>query len=133
MLKTMKTNYSKIIMLAAVAFLMAAGYYVTRKRAYIREATSLPYYPVELEQIDDGVYYGKTYTSFLRLQLDVTIEDHKIKNIDVIEAKGIDGDVARPIIQKMIEANDVVVPAVKGAELGSLVYISCVSTALAQK
>ena len=43
---------------------------------------------------------------------------------------GIDGEKARPIIQKMIEQNSIVVPAVKGAELGSLVYISCVSTAL---
>lgn len=132
MKKNLKTDFSKILMLVAVIILMAAGYFVTRKRAYVREATSLPYYPVNLEEVADGVYYGKTYTSFLRLQLDVTIENHAIKNIDVIEAKGIDGELARPIIQEMISANDVVVPAIKGAELGSLVYISCVSTALTQ-
>ena len=34
---------------------------------------------------------------------------------------------------KMIEQNEIVVPAIKGAELGSLVYISCVSTALTGK
>ena len=36
-------------------------------------------------------------------------------------------------ILKMIDENKVVVPAIKGAELGSLVYISCVSCALAGK
>ncbi len=132
MKKNLRTDISKILMLAAVIILMAAGYFVTRKRAYIREATSLPYYPVNFEELADGHYHGKTWTSFLRLQLDVTIENHAIKSIDVIEAKGIDGDLARPIIDEMIAANDVVVPAIKGAELGSLVYISCVSTALTQ-
>ena len=31
---------------------------------------------------------------------------------------------------EMIKQNKIVVPAIKGAELGSLVYISCVSSAL---
>lgn len=125
-----KPDYSKILMLAALAFIMISSYFVARKRMQLREASSLPFHNVQLEQIADGSYKGKTYTSFLHLQLEVIIENHKIKEINVIENDGIDGEKARPIIQKMIEQNSIVVPAVKGAELGSLVYISCVSTAL---
>lgn len=131
--KYAKPDYSKFLMFAAIIFIVFCGYIIARKKIQLREAASLPFYKIELEQIADGTYSGKTYTSFLHLQLDVKIENHKITDITVIENDGIDGEKARPIIQKMIEQNSVVVPAIKGAELGSLVYISCVSTALAQK
>ena len=39
----------------------------------------------------------------------------------------------RVIIDEMIAQNKIVVPAIKGAERGSLVYVSCASTALARK
>ena len=126
----MKSNVNKFLTFAAVAVIMLSSYFVARKKMQLREASSLPFHNVQLEQIADGSYKGKTYTSFLHLQLEVIIENHKIKEINVIENDGIDGEKARPIIQKMIEQNSIVVPAVKGAELGSLVYISCVSTAL---
>ena len=131
--KYTKPDYSKFLMIAAIIFIVFCGYLIARKKIQLREAASLPFYKVELEQVADGTYSGKTYTSFLHLQLDVKIENHKIADITVIENDGIDGEKARPIIQKMIEQNSIVVPAIKGAELGSLVYISCVSTALAQK
>ena len=131
--KASKTDYSKYFMFAAIIFIVFCGYRIARKKVLLREAASLPFYKVELEDVSDGTYSGKTYTSFLHLQLDVKIENHKIQEITVIENQGIDGEKARPIINKMIEENSIVVPAVKGAELGSLVYISCVSTALAQK
>lgn len=121
---------SKVLMAVALVCLMAGGYLIARRKMRFREAASLPFYKIELSQINDGTYEGKTYTSFLHLQLNVTVEDHKLKSIDVLENEGIDAETARPIIQKMIEQNAVVVPAVKGAELGSLVYISCVSCAL---
>lgn len=128
-----KPDYSKYLMFAAVIFIVFCGYIIARKKILLREAASLPFYTIQLEQIADGSYKGKTYTSFLHLQLEVIIEEHKIKEINILENDGIDGEKARPIIQKMIEQNSVVVTAVKGAELGSLVYISCVSSALAQK
>ena len=110
-------------MAVALVCLMAGGYLIARRKMRFREAASLPFYKIELSQVNDGMYEGKTYTSFLHLQLKVTVEDHNIKSIDVLENEGIDGETARPIIQKMIEQNSIVVPAIKGAELGSLVYI----------
>ena len=80
--------------------------------------------------VEDGEYEGQTYTSFLHLKLKVTVENHQLKNIEVLENDGLDGETAKPIIEEMIKQNKIVVPAIKGAELGSLVYISCVSTAL---
>ena len=124
------TDYSKILMFVALLCLMGGGYRIARKKARLREASALPFYKIEMSEVADGVYEGQTMTSFLHLKLNVTVEEHKLTKIDVLQNDGIDGETARPIIDKMIEQNAIVVPAVKGAELGSLVYISCVSTAL---
>ena len=129
----MKRNwnaYAKILAVIAVLFLMAGGWILARRRANITEAAKLPFYNVELSEVEDGEYYGKTYTSFLHLQLKVFVQNRTITNIEVIESEGIDSETAKPILQDMIAQNKVVVKAIKGAELGSLVYISCVDGAL---
>ncbi len=120
----------KILAVVAILCLMAGGYLISRRKARVAEAAKLPFYNVQLEELADGDYFGKTYTSFLHLQLKVIIENHKIKDIVVLEAEGLDSETAKPILQEMIAQNSVVVPAIKGAELGSLVYISCVDGAL---
>lgn len=133
MKKNRMNDFSKFLMLAALIILMAGGYIVNRKKLQLREAANLPYYKVELSEIEDGIYTGKAETSFLHLELEIQVENHQIKDIKVLQNDGIDGEKARPIIDEMIAQNKIVVPAIKGAERGSLVYVSCASTALARK
>lgn len=133
MKKNKMNDFSKFLMLAALIILMAGGYIVNRKKLQLREAANLPYYKIELSEIEDGIYTGKVETSFLHLELEINVENHQIKKINVLQNDGIDGEKARPIIDEMIAQNKIVVPAIKGAERGSLVYISCASTALAHK
>lgn len=133
MKKNIMNDLSKFLMLAALIILMAGGYIVNRKKIQLREAANLPYYKVELSEIEDGIYTGKAETSFLHLELEIKVENHQIKEINVLQNDGIDGEKARPIIDEMIAQNKIVVPAIKGAERGSLVYVSCASTALARK
>ena len=133
MKKNRMNDFSKFLMLAALIILMAGGYIVNRKKLQLREAANLPYYKVEISEIEDGIYTGKAETSFLHLELEIKVENHQIKDIKVLQNDGIDGEKARPIINEMIAQNKIVVPAIKGAERGSLVYVSCASTALARK
>ena len=133
MKKNRMNDFSKFLMLAALIILMAGGYIVNRKKLQLREAANLPYYKVELSEIEDGIYTGKAETSFLHLEREIKVENHQIKDIKVLQNDGIDGEKARPIIDEMIAQNKIVVPAIKGAERGSLVYVSCASTALARK
>ena len=98
--KYAKPDYSKFLMFAAIIFIVFCGYIIARKKIQLREAASLPFYKIELEQIADGTYSGKTYTSFLHLQLDVKIENHKITDITVIENDGIDGEKPARLFRK---------------------------------
>ncbi len=131
--KNNKADFSKYLMLIALICLMAGGYIISRKKIQLREAARLPFYKVEISDIKDGKYNGITETSFLHLELEIEIENQKIKEIKVLRNDGLDGEKARPIISEMIAQNKIIVPAIKGTERGSLVYISCASTALAGK
>ena len=121
---------AKLLMYFAVVFVMFCSYLIVRHKNQVLEAKNLPFYNTSLEAVDDGTYYGKTYTKFLHVQLEVTVQNHQLQNIKVLENKGSQGQNAEPILQEMIKQNKVVVPANKGEELASLVFISCVDTAL---
>ena len=121
---------AKLLMYFAVVFVMFCSYLIVRHKSQVMEAKNLPFYNTPLQAVDDGTYYGKTYTKFLHVQLEVTVQDHQLVNIKVLENKGSQGQKVEPIIQEMIKQNKVVVPAIKGEELASLVFISCVDTAL---
>jgi uncharacterized protein with FMN-binding domain len=121
---------AKLLMYFAVVFVMFCSYLIVRHKNQVLEAKNLPFYNTSLEAVDDGTYYGKTYTKFLHVQLEVTVQNHQLQNIKVLENKGSQGQNAEPILQEMIKQNKVVVPAIKGEELASLVFISCVDTAL---
>lgn len=123
-------KYSKVLAVVAVIFLMFCGYLVNKRRAKLTEATKLPFYGTKLEEVADGKYTGKCYTSFAHVQMEITIENHQIKNIELLECDGLEAVKAKDIVNVMIEKNAVVVPAIKGAEIGSLVFISCADDAV---
>ena len=129
----MKKDYSslaKVLAVIALLSIMFGGFLTTRRKNQLAEATKLPYHNISLEQIPDGFYKARTETSFLHIELQVQVENHKIIEIKVIEADGIDAVPAQPVLDRIIAENKIAVQAVKGAELGSLVYISCVDKAL---
>lgn len=114
----------------SVVFVMFCSYLIVRHKNQVLEAKNLPFYNTPLESVDDGIYSAKTYTKFLHLQLEVTVQNHQLQDIKVIENKGSQGQKVEPILQEMIKQNKVIVPAIKGEELASLVFISCVDSAL---
>lgn len=123
-------KYSKVLAIAAVIFIMICGYFINNRRAKLTEASKLPFYGTKLEQVEDGKYTGKCYTSFAHVQMEITVENHQIKNIDVLECDGLEVVKAKDIVNTMIEKNAIVVPAIKGAEIGSMVFISCADDAV---
>lgn len=124
------SNLAKTLAVIALITIMLGGYILNRRKSHVNEATKLPYYNVTLEQVPDGTFSARTKTSFLHIELTVTVQDHQIKDIKIIESEGIDSQTAKPILEKIKQENKTAVQAIKGAELGSLVYISCVDSAL---
>lgn len=123
--KTIRTIL--IVLCVILTFIM---YMQRRTRNYFKQAAKLPFYNVQLADVADGTYPGKVYTNFMHLQLDVSVADHKFTKIEIVENKGAYGKKVTPIIDEMIAQNNSVVPAIKGEELASIVFIACVDDAL---
>lgn len=130
MIKFDFNKISKILAVVAVIFLIFGGYLISKQKTRTLEVKKLPFYNIKLEDVEDGVYHNKTETSFMIVELEVVVENHQLKDIKILESEGVDCESAKPIVQEMIKQNKVVVPAIKGAEIGSLVYITCVDGAL---
>lgn len=124
-----RSTYNTIIIIICI-FMSIFAYFNSRNKKQINEAKRLPFTNTSLENVSDGIYEGKTYTSFMHLVLNVTVKDHKLDTINIIENKGSKGQKANKIIEKMIEENKVVIPLIKGDELATLVFISCVDSAI---
>ena len=116
-----------IVLCVVLTFIL---YFQRRTKNYYKEAAQLPFYNVQPAEVADGTYRGKTYTSFLHVQLDVTVQDGTITTIQIIENEGLGGKKITPLLDEIIAQNNSVVPALKGDELGSIVFIACVDDAL---
>lgn len=125
-----KENTVKYLSLFALIFLMIGAYMINSHRSKIKEAARLPFYNVQIENIDDGTYSGKTYTSFAHVQVEVTIKNHKLEKIIATECEGTEVGKAVGVLQEMVDKNQIVLPAKKGQEIGTMIFISCVDSAL---
>lgn len=118
------------LLVSVVAVLMLCSIFVQKGRSQIKEARELPYYSISMENVQDGTYTGSSVTSFMHLTLEITVQDHKIQNINILENEGSKGIKSAKIVDDMISNNKPIVPVIKADELGSLVFISTATNAL---
>ena len=116
-----------IVICIILSFIM---YMQRRTRNNLKQAAKLPFYNVQPAQVPDGMYHGKVYTKFMHVQLDVTVQSGQLTKIDIIENQGAYGKKIETLLDQMIAENNTVVPAIKGDEIGSIVFIACVDDAL---
>ena len=123
--KTLRTVL--IVICVILSFIM---YMQRRTRNNLKQAAKLPFYNVQPAQVPDGTFHGKVYTKFMHVQLDVSVQDGRLTKIEILENQGAYGKKVQPLLDEMIAQNNTVVPAIKGDEIGSIVFIACVDDAL---
>lgn len=126
----MKQKLSNIYVIIFCVLMIVISFFLGRSKRQMEEVKNLPFTNTQIEQINDGTYYGKTYTTFMRLQINVTVKDHKLTDIEFIENEGSKGSKAEEMAKRMIAENKVAVELIDKDELGSAVLISCVDSAL---
>lgn len=126
----LQMNKFNIAIIVFCVVMMIFAFFIGQNKKKLKEAKRLPFSNTSLELVEDGTYTAKTYTSFMHLELSVTVDNHKLTKIEVLENLGSKGQKAEEIIDRMISQNKVVVDLVEKDELGSLVFISCVDTAI---
>ena len=124
------SKITRSILIVICIILTLIMYFQRRTRNYYKQAAKLPFYNIQVEDVLDGTYRGKVYTTFMHVQLDVTVENKRLTRIDIIENEGAYGKKVAPILDEMIAENSSVVPAVQKEELASIVFVACVDDAL---
>lgn len=124
------TTYTKILLTATCVALIAILFMQKQSRKRIEEVSKLPFYNISLEDVDDGNYSYRTETSFYIVEVEVSVENHQLKNITVIDNSGSAGKKIDTLIENMIKSNSFNIPVIEGDELGGIVLISCVNSAL---
>jgi uncharacterized protein with FMN-binding domain len=97
-----------------------------------RERKNLYYSVLEPSKIADGAFQGGADTTFVKAEVEVTVKDHTIIEIDLLKHENGKGAKAEAIIMDMINQNTYQVDSISGATLSSEVIKSAVSIALEQ-
>ncbi len=85
---------------------------------------------IDLSQVADGVYDGRSETDLVKAEVRVTVVDGMIKDIEILRHECGKGRPAEVIIDDMIKNNDTEVDTVTGATMSSEVIKDAVREAL---
>ncbi len=97
------------------------------------EISSIDVREVDMSLVSDGTFTGeyKDPDSDGRAKVSVTVEDHQITAVDILELNASPvGRKARYIVHTVLEEQSVSVDAVSGATLTSLVILKSIEVAL---
>lgn len=119
------------IVLVVLAALGAGGYALIRGQAD-RAADALAFQPVDMNQVADGTYEGTADAGLVYVRAAVTVKDHAIQSVDILEHRNGRGAKAEAITGTIVAQNTYDVDVVSGATLSSKAIQSAVDQALVQ-
>lgn len=123
-----------LIALGCIIAAVAALYFGIVDLAGKTQAAYEQITPVNLAEIDDGVYNGKAGGFICSVDLDVIVNDHRITDIQIKQQVNGGGKYkAGGILPRIIKSQSPQVDAVSGATLTSKTFMVAVYNALAGK
>ena len=126
----MKKGVKVLLIILGIIAVIVVGAYLMMKNTADKALASIVFEDVDMSQTADGTYYGETNAGMVFVKVAVTVENHAIKSIDIIEHKNGKGAKAEAITDTIIAANNYDVDVVSGATLSSKAIKSAVSKAL---
>ena len=126
----MKKGLKIFLIVIAVLLVVVLGAYFMMKKSADDALSSIVYENVDMSQTNDGTYYGETDGGMVYAKVAVTIENHVITKVDIIEHRNGKGAKAEAIVDTIVEKNNYDVDTVSGATFSSKVIKSAVSKAL---
>ncbi|MGE5456185.1 MAG: FMN-binding protein [Ignavibacteriales bacterium] len=85
---------------------------------------------IDISKLDDGVYQGEYEMFPIKVLLEVTIDNQKITNIEIIEHQNGKGGNAEAITDDVIEGQSLQVDTISGATYSSKAILKAIENAL---
>jgi uncharacterized protein with FMN-binding domain len=131
----MKTNSSafKYICIFLCLILVFVSYSINRKRNQIKELKNLSLQNIEISNIADGTYIGYANTSFLKVKLELIVQNGTLQEVKILMNEGSVGQNVAPITQAMVKENKIIVSPIPDEEIASVVFMAAASNALSSQ
>ena len=130
----MKLSPKRIIAATVTAvsliLLIFLAVYLRNVAAYKQAVRETTVDEINISDVPDGIYIGEYDVNFIYAKVEVTVQDGKITNIELLEHKNERGKPAEAILGKMIDAQRINVDAVSGATNSSTVIKKAAENAL---
>jgi len=118
-----------VIIIVAIIVLVAV-IMVKRANSNLENLAGLPLGNVDLEAVSDGKYSG-SYTAFpVSAVVAVTVENHQITRVDLIEHSHGQGAPGEAVIDRVLQDQSLQVDLVSGATYSSKVILLAIEDAL---
>ncbi|WP_255883063.1 MULTISPECIES: FMN-binding protein [unclassified Ruminococcus] len=128
----MKKKILAVILSAALIGAVIFGIlYLKQVSDYKDNIASITFAAIDLTAVSDGTYIGKYDAGMISAKVQVTVEDHAIREIKLLEHKNDRGAPAESILDHMVQEQKTDVDAVTGATNSSKVLRKAVENALA--
>ena len=88
--------------------------------------------PVDMQRVADGTYIGESTAALVKVRVQVTVKNHAIADIQLLEHQTGLGKPAEAMLPVMVEKNTDNVDTVAGATASSLTIRNAVNQALRQ-
>ena len=117
-----------IILLCTILFaLIGASLYL---KTLVNDVNSITVSNLNMANITDGIYVGEYSITPVYVEVEVSVTEHKITNIKIIEHENGLGDKAEKIVDDVISRQSLEVDAVSEATVSSKCIIKAIENAL---
>ena len=121
-----------VVSVLLVIGLFAGGIYLKSIGDYKAKVNALTFDEIDLTKVEDGIYEGQCDTGIVRARVQVTVRNHRLESIDLLEHENGRGTPAEAIFDQMLQNQTTAVDAVSGATCSSKVIRKAVENALAE-
>lgn len=119
-----------VVSVLLVIGLLAGGLYLKSIGDYKAKVNALTFDEIDLTKVEDGVYEGQCDTGVVRARVQVTVRDHRLESIELLEHENGRGAPAEAILDQMLQNQTTAVDAVSGATCSSRVIRKAVENAI---
>ncbi len=120
----------KVGIVLIILIVIVIGVFLWMTNSAQKELDSMVYENIDMNLVVNGTYYGEVDARLVFVKVGVTVKEHVINKIEIIEHQNGMGIKAESITETMITKNSYDVDAVSGATLSSEAIKSAVSKAL---
>ena len=130
----MKKRYIVLILLALLIIVIGigVGVFARKANAGLEQLSGMTLENPDIFTIQDGVYEGSYEVFPVKVVAQVTVKDHRITAIELLEHRQGKGKDAEQLLGRIVDSQSVTLDVISGATYSSKVILKAVERALTQ-